>query len=45
VLHSQSREIVSNVCKYMKEAGQTITVKNTGVEVAKAKVYRKVVTE
>jgi hypothetical protein len=36
VLHSQSREIVTNVYKYMKEAGPTITVKNKGVEVAKA---------
>jgi hypothetical protein len=35
-LHSQSIEIVSNVYKYMKEAGPTITVKNVGMEVAKA---------
>jgi hypothetical protein len=35
VLHSQSREIVSNVYKYMKEAGAKITVKNIGLEVAK----------
>jgi hypothetical protein len=33
LLHSQSREIVSNVYKYMKEAWPTITVKNIGVEV------------
>jgi hypothetical protein len=35
-LLSQSREFVGNVYKYMKEAGLTITVKNIGVEVAKA---------
>jgi hypothetical protein len=35
-LHSQSRETVFNVYNYMKEAGPTITVKNIGVEIAKA---------
>jgi hypothetical protein len=37
--NSQSREIVSNEYKYMKEAGPTITVKNIGVEVLQVKTY------
>jgi hypothetical protein len=33
VLHSRSREIVSDVYKYMKETGPAVTVRNIGAEV------------